>query len=139
MTRNLEYHPVQLRLRSKKSLCKNLEVFAKIQGNDDDAQSTNWKTYEEIPDAAAQKSESNLSSENLSVNPSTSNSQLEEDLECLHREELPQYPFDYQVYLDKLKAVLLHVLASEQWNASRLKMCHRYTVSMYHLHYLLFI
>lgn len=28
--------------------------------------------------------------------------------------------------LDKLKAVQLHVLASEQWNASRLKLCHRY-------------
>ncbi|KAE8077868.1 hypothetical protein FH972_016387 [Carpinus fangiana] len=28
--------------------------------------------------------------------------------------------------LDKLKAVLLHVLASEQCNASRLELCHRY-------------
>ncbi|KAK8530678.1 hypothetical protein V6N13_030626 [Hibiscus sabdariffa] len=27
--------------------------------------------------------------------------------------------------LEKLKAVLLHVLASEQWNASRLKLCHK--------------
>ncbi|KAK4493403.1 hypothetical protein RD792_017696 [Penstemon davidsonii] len=27
--------------------------------------------------------------------------------------------------LDKLKAVQLHILAMEQWNASRLKMCHR--------------
>lgn len=27
--------------------------------------------------------------------------------------------------LDKLKAVHLHILAMEQWNASRLKMCHR--------------
>lgn len=28
--------------------------------------------------------------------------------------------------LDKLKAVHLHVLAMEQWNASRLELCHRY-------------
>lgn len=28
--------------------------------------------------------------------------------------------------LDKLKAVHLHVLAMEQWNASRLKLCHRF-------------
>lgn len=27
---------------------------------------------------------------------------------------------------DKLKAVHLHILAMEQWNASRLKLCHRY-------------
>lgn len=29
--------------------------------------------------------------------------------------------------LDKLKAVHLHLLASEQWNASQIKLCHRYT------------
>lgn len=28
--------------------------------------------------------------------------------------------------LDKLKAVHLHILAMEQWNASRIKLCHRY-------------
>lgn len=28
--------------------------------------------------------------------------------------------------LDKLKAVHLHVLASEKWNASRLNSCHKY-------------
>jgi pyruvate kinase len=28
--------------------------------------------------------------------------------------------------VEKLKAVYLHVLASEQWNASQLKLCHRY-------------
>ncbi|KAA8533628.1 hypothetical protein F0562_030938 [Nyssa sinensis] len=40
--------------------------------------------------------------------------------------------------LDKLKAVHLHVLAMEQWNASRLKLCHRnYLVSAANLiHYL---
>lgn len=40
--------------------------------------------------------------------------------------------------LDKLKAVHLHVLASEQWNASRLNLCHRsYSVSATNLiHYL---
>ncbi|XP_024025744.1 plastidial pyruvate kinase 4, chloroplastic isoform X2 [Morus notabilis] len=40
--------------------------------------------------------------------------------------------------LDKLKAVHLHVLASEQWNASQIKLCHRnYLVSATNLiHYL---
>ncbi|XP_059667207.1 plastidial pyruvate kinase 4, chloroplastic-like [Cornus florida] len=40
--------------------------------------------------------------------------------------------------LDKLRAVHLHVLAMEQWNASRLKLCHRnYLVSATNLiHYL---
>nr|AQP26305.1 pyruvate kinase [Diospyros kaki] len=39
--------------------------------------------------------------------------------------------------LDKLKAVQLHVLAMEQWNASRLNLCHRYSVSAANLiHYL---
>ncbi|KAI3458024.1 hypothetical protein Pfo_014687 [Paulownia fortunei] len=40
--------------------------------------------------------------------------------------------------LDKLKAVHLHILAMEQWNASRLKMCHRnYSASATNvLHYL---
>ncbi|CAK7324136.1 unnamed protein product [Dovyalis caffra] len=40
--------------------------------------------------------------------------------------------------VEKLKAVYLHVLASEQWNASRLKLCHRsYLVSATNLiHYL---
>ncbi|KAF8379686.1 hypothetical protein HHK36_029130 [Tetracentron sinense] len=41
-------------------------------------------------------------------------------------------------FLDKLKAVHLHVLALEQWNASRIKQCHRtYLVSATNLiHYL---
>ncbi|KAH6822229.1 pyruvate kinase family protein [Perilla frutescens var. hirtella] len=40
--------------------------------------------------------------------------------------------------LEKLKAVHLHILAMEQWNASRLKMCHRnYSASAINvLHYL---
>ena len=32
---------------------------------------------------------------------------------------------------DKLKAVHLHILAMEQWNASRLKLCHRYVSFIY--------
>ncbi|OVA15293.1 Pyruvate kinase [Macleaya cordata] len=55
---------------------------------------------------------------------------------------IKQHVFDYPVnqgnLLDRLKAVHLHVLASEQWNASRLKLCHRnYLVSATNLiHYL---
>lgn len=33
---------------------------------------------------------------------------------------------DQDNLFDKLKAVHLHILAMEQWNASRLKLCHRY-------------
>lgn len=32
---------------------------------------------------------------------------------------------------DKLKAVHLHILAMEQWNASRLKLCHRFVIMFY--------
>lgn len=34
-------------------------------------------------------------------------------------------PGNQESILDKLKAVHLHILAMEQWNALRLKMCHR--------------
>ncbi|KZV32831.1 plastidial pyruvate kinase 4, chloroplastic [Dorcoceras hygrometricum] len=34
-------------------------------------------------------------------------------------------PVNQASLLDKLKAIQLHILAMEQWNASRLKMCHR--------------
>ncbi|KAL7106949.1 hypothetical protein ACP275_06G023500 [Erythranthe tilingii] len=45
---------------------------------------------------------------------------------------------DEETLHDKLKAVQLHILAMEQWNASRLKMCHRnYSASATNLlHYL---
>ena len=37
-----------------------------------------------------------------------------------------EQPGSQGTLLDKLKAVHLHVLASEQWNATLLKLCHRY-------------
>lgn len=135
MTPNSGYHPIQLRIRSKKSLHKCLKVFTKLKGNDD-AECNSWKAHEETLLAATKKSDS---SEHVSSSPNITNSQEEEDVECqsVPGEEFSQYPFDYQVHLDKLQAVLLHVLASGQWNASRLKMCHRYIVITFaHLLYL---
>lgn len=138
-THTLGYKPVQLQLRSKESLNKYLKTFAKIQGNDD-IESSSWGTRDEVTSSFNQKSESIISSEDLSTSPSISNSQLEEDSECqsVHGEDLSGYQLDFQVCLDKLRAVLLHVLASGQWNSSRLKKCHRnYLVSATNLiHYL---
>ena len=39
------------------------------------------------------------------------------------------YLVDEANLLDKLKAARLHVLSSEQWNASQIKLCHRYIIS----------
>ncbi|ONK66495.1 uncharacterized protein A4U43_C06F8790 [Asparagus officinalis] len=136
---NLGYHPLQLQLRSKKSLHNYLKLFAKLQENDD-PKSNDWKPCKETLHAATHEFESNPSSQKSSSSPSTLNSQLDEDSKCqsIAKEDLCQYPFDYELYLDKLKAVLLHVLAAGQWNAPRLKMCDRkYLVSSTNLiHYL---
>lgn len=40
-------------------------------------------------------------------------------------QQIAEKPGNQVTILDKLKAVHLHILAMEQWNASRVKMCHR--------------
>ncbi|KAJ7965376.1 Pyruvate kinase [Quillaja saponaria] len=65
---------------------------------------------------------------------SNKNPNMESGASVLHAEAALSPPAGYwgncETLLDKLKAVHLHVLASEQWNASRLKLCHRnYLVS----------
>lgn len=40
--------------------------------------------------------------------------------------QMAEHSVNLASLLDKLKAVHLHLLASEQWNASRLKLCHKY-------------
>lgn len=66
-------------------------------------------------------SKNNENSEHKDVDVVASVSSSEEDLsQCL--EEMRKLGSLHE----KLKAIRLHVLASEQWNSSRLKLCHRY-------------
>lgn len=77
--------------------------------------------------------ESDRSSEEPAKEAVTSSIQLRPD----HSQNAESQDSDGNL-LDKLKAVQLHLLAMEQWNASRLKLCHRhYVVSATNLiHYL---
>ncbi|XP_008788492.2 plastidial pyruvate kinase 4, chloroplastic isoform X1 [Phoenix dactylifera] len=131
---------------SKEHQRKYIKVFAKLQENDD-SESNSRKTYEDMLDAITHKSESDDRSEKSALGSTESSSHVEESSShveevsnCLSfpRQELSQYLFDPEVYLHKLRAVNLHVLASEQWNASSLKTCHRtYLASATNLiHYL---
>lgn len=112
---------------SKEHQRECVKVFAKLPENDD-SESNSRKTYEDVLDAVTDKSESDLRSEKSSLGSTESSSCVEDVSNCLSfpRQELSQYLFDPEVYLHKLRAVNLHVLASEQWNASSLKTCHRY-------------
>ncbi|RZC77478.1 hypothetical protein C5167_001634 [Papaver somniferum] len=76
----------------------------------------------------------NDSQENSAVNSSASisHSQLNP------KEHVVDLPVNQKNLLDRLKAVHLHISASEQWNLSRIELCHRnYLVSARNLiHYL---
>lgn len=132
------YH-IQLHVISRERQRKYLKVFAKLPGNDD-SKSNSRNTYEDMLDGVTHKSGSNLRSEKSSLQSTESSSHVEEVSNCLSfpRQELSWYLFDHEVYLHKLRAVNLHVLASEQWNASHIKSCHRnYLASVTNLiHYL---
>lgn len=132
------YH-IQIQGISKQNQRGYVKVFAKLPENDD-SESNSRKTFEDMLDAVPHKSESDLRSEKSSLGSTESSSHVEEVSNHLSipRQELSQYLFDPEVYLHKLRAVNLHVLASEQWNASHLKTCHRtYLASATNLiHYL---
>lgn len=124
-------------VKSKQNLQKSLKISAKLQGNDD-TEINNWQTYDYKPDAAHTPA-TNYDSETSHVKSSESHSHSDDtNFQSLPAEELCQNQLSYQSNLDKIRAVLLHVLASEQWNASRLKVCQRtYTASATNLiHYL---
>ncbi|KAJ6830035.1 plastidial pyruvate kinase 4, chloroplastic-like [Iris pallida] len=129
---------VQLQARSKNQQ-RFPRVLVKLKGNNK-SESNNRKTHEDMLYGVAQKSEGTLSSEDSYAMPRKASSFPEDDSDCqsIPRQEPSLYPCDRQVYLDKLRAIHLHVLASEQWNSSRLKLCHRtYLVSATNLiHYL---
>ncbi|XP_073005275.1 plastidial pyruvate kinase 4, chloroplastic-like [Typha latifolia] len=92
-----------------------------------EAQNDRWKisaSYNAI-NGVAQSSVNHLQPEISSVRIGESGYRSE-DL-TFHKQLAPS---EYQEYhsvnlFDKLKAVHLHLLASEHWNASRLKLCHR--------------
>ena len=48
-----------------------------------------------------------------------------------------EQPGSQGTLLDKLRAVHLHVLASEQWNASLLKLCHRYILVTFRIQFII--
>lgn len=112
----------------KSSNCrKNFKFRVKVQRND--ACETNDYICKDMLQSGKKEPENNLASGNLSVSSCISNSFVDEVSEhkYVSKELISANTFDYhyQSYLSKLKALLLHVLASGQWNDSRLKMCHR--------------
>lgn len=120
----------------------NFIVYATLHGNDEPERSQ-WKQYshDEMLNSIFQ-SGNDTSSEDSDVegvdSPSLSE---EENTSCLlsTNQMVMMHPVNNQGnLLDKLKAVHLHLLAMEQWNASRLRLCDRtYMMSASNLiHYL---
>lgn len=113
------------------------------QHENDETERSGWKQYAEdkMLNSIFQSSGSDVSLEDSVAEFVDVASNSEEDPNCLSstRQVVMGQPVNSQGnLLDKLKAVHLHILAMEQWNASRLKMCHRnYLMSASNLiHYL---
>ncbi|KAM0944508.1 putative pyruvate kinase [Dioscorea sansibarensis] len=105
---------------------KFFQVYAKFQENGDSG-SNGQRTSHDLLNAITKNSEICSSPEKRSAMSDDSSYHLDQEshISSLHEDELTPDSINYQVCLDKLKAMYLHVLASEQWNASRLKKCHR--------------
>ncbi|XP_077226998.1 pyruvate kinase family protein isoform X2 [Tasmannia lanceolata] len=134
---------IKLLVKPNRKPPSNSLVFAGIRGNDEPERCSHKPCcHDEMLDSSVQASQDNLSPGVSDLESVESAPSLEaENPKCLSSPELGffGYPVNLQGdLLDKLKAVHLHVLALEQWNASRLKMCHRkYLASATNLiHYL---
>ncbi|XP_058100372.1 plastidial pyruvate kinase 4, chloroplastic [Magnolia sinica] len=134
---------IQLLVKPKGRSKKNLVVFATLPGNDEPERSS-WKPYshDEMLNSIFQASGNDLSPEDSDMEfvESVIDSDTE-DQNCLLHPKQGTFgdPVNHQGdLLDKLKALHLHVSAMEQWNASRLKICHKtYLASATNLiHYL---
>lgn len=104
------------------------------QHENDETERSGWKQYAEdkMLNSIFQSSGSDVSLEDSVAEFVDVASNSEEDPNCLSstRQVVMGQPVNSQGnLLDKLKAVHLHILAMEQWNASRLKMCHRYVMT----------
>ncbi|KAM0939460.1 putative pyruvate kinase [Dioscorea sansibarensis] len=106
---------LQCRKKERVNLRRCSVIFSKLQENDQPKENS-WKAYGYY------------------------NHETEEDLSRQSSySQSPDGPINLQdLLIEKLKAVHLHLLASERWNASQLKLCHRnYLVSAINLtHYL---
>lgn len=129
---------IQLLSKPKGNIRKFI-FLAEIQGENE---SNSWKlsACNGTPNAAIHNSVTNLYHENAFVRSGDSCHKSEEGSDCLslHRQGLSEPVSHLLNLLDKLKAVHLLLLASEHWNASQLKSCHRiYLASAKNLtHYL---
>ncbi|KAK9094175.1 hypothetical protein Scep_025644 [Stephania cephalantha] len=92
-----------------------------VSGNGDSArESSEPTTGEELIRSILLASGGNLTAKNSDVEVAASDVISEENL----IQDVLESSVD-EGALEKLKAVQLHILALEQWNASRLKLCHR--------------
>lgn len=127
-----------------KSIQKNPIIFDKIQ-EESDSECNSWKIY-------AFYNTLNAVNRSFAMNPHEGNAYSRPDKPVTGLDKAPELiPFygyclpelpeiHVASLLEKLKALHLHLLAAEHWNASHLKLCHRnYLVSATNLtHYLAF-
>lgn len=94
-------------------------------------ESNRWKiyAYDDTVNGVTQKSLANFLPKSPSVRSGGSRCKSEEDLSS--HEQGPEFPANHLANLiERLKAVHLHLLASEHWNASQLKLCHGYNFNL---------
>ncbi|MCL7029341.1 hypothetical protein MKW94_017513 [Papaver nudicaule] len=129
------YPSSRQQLKQERNRTKCHIVFANHNGNGEPEKGrSNPNSDDEVFTSIFLASRINDSHENSAVNLTApiSHSQLNT------REHVVDLPVNRGNLLDRLTAVHLHILASEQWNLSRIELCHRnYLVSAINLiHYL---
>ncbi|KAG0450744.1 hypothetical protein HPP92_026771 [Vanilla planifolia] len=136
------YRHVYLPVKSRNSKRTSVVCLAKVP-EEDEFESDSWKLYAfyDTLNAVNQTFTSNCFQGIDSVRPDQLNckSNAMPKLMSYLAYDLPELPISCLLsILEKLKAVHLHLLAAEHWNASHLKLCHRsYLVSATNLtHYL---
>lgn len=115
-----------------KSMRKHPILLAKLH-EEDEPECNSWKMY-------AFYDTLNAVNRTLAMNPDDGNAYFQPDKSDSGSVEvselmpsyghcLPEIPTNHLgSLLEKLKAVHLHLLAAEHWNASHLKLCHRYCI-----------
>lgn len=120
----------------------NYPIYA-TQHENGEPERSGWKQYTEdnMLNSIFRSSGNDNSLEDSGVEFVDVASNSEEDPNCLSSTKqavMGQPVYNQGNLLDKLKAVHLHILAMEQWNASRLKMCHRYVIPLSFPHEIIF-
>eukprot|EP00262_Sarcandra_glabra_P002876 TRINITY_DN13268_c0_g1_i1.p1 TRINITY_DN13268_c0_g1~~TRINITY_DN13268_c0_g1_i1.p1 ORF type:complete len:771 (-),score=101.70 TRINITY_DN13268_c0_g1_i1:125-2437(-) len=120
---------IQLLVKPKGKPTRSPIVLATVRGNDE-SEKRGRKPYnhDDLLNSIFRASENDHNSEDSDVEFVESIHDSETTDECIlpsPKREVVEHPLNNQVnLLDRLKAVHLHLLALEQWNASRLKICH---------------